>query len=341
MSAPAVSVIVPCRNERPHLAAFLREVLGQRDVAGGFEVLVADGGSTDGSREFLAAAAASDPRITLIDNPAGTVSPGLNAAIRAARGAIIARMDVHTRYADDYLATCVAVLAATGAANVGGPARTAAAGFLPRAIAAAYASPFAVGGARFHDPDYAGEVDTVPYGCWRRATLVASGGFDEALVRNQDDELNLRLRRAGGVIWQSPAIRSWYHPRGSLRALFRQYFQYGFWKVHVIRKHRLPASWRHLVPGTAVAAGLALSVAAPWSAPAALALALAVAAWLALAVPAGVLAARAAGDLRLAAVLPVVFAVYHAAYGLGFLRGLWAAGRGPAAAPAAAVELTR
>ena len=118
-----------------------------------------------------------------------------------------------------------------------------------KAVAAAYHSPFSVGGARFHDVNYEGWVDTVTYGCWRRKAFEKFGYFDEELVRNQDDEHNLRIIRGGGKIYQSPKIRSWYRPRGSLTALFKQYMQYGYWKVRVIQKHKLPASWRHLVPG--------------------------------------------------------------------------------------------
>jgi glycosyltransferase involved in cell wall biosynthesis len=333
-------VIVPCRNEAGYIERFVADVLAQEPVEGGVEVIIADGRSSDGTREALAQLAAADPRVVVIDNPAGTVSHGLNAALGRARGSVIARMDVHTSYATDYLRRCVEVLESSGADNVGGPARTRAIGLVSRAIAIGYASSFAVGGARFHDPDHAGDVDTVPYGCWRKRTLTDLGGFDEALVRNQDDELNLRLRLRGGRIHQSPAIRSWYHPRDSLPALARQYFQYGYWKVRVIRKHGQPASWRHLVPGAAVAAGGALAAASPFSAAALVILAIASATWLLLALAAGVAACRRAGDWAALPLMPAVFATYHAAYGAGFLAGLADAAR--RRAPAAAMtELTR
>jgi hypothetical protein len=170
----------------------------------------------------------------------------------------------------------------------------------------------------------------VTYGCWRKETLLGIGLFDETLVRNQDDELNLRLIRAGGTIWQSPRIRSWYRPRNSLSALFRQYFQYGFWKVAVIRKHRLPASWRHLAPGAFVLTNLTLPLAAPlaWGLGAT-----SFARWLgwgwvvqAAAYTVLLLSASAATAAKrgwdLLPVLPAVFAVYHVSYGLGFLAGL-------------------
>jgi hypothetical protein len=192
---------------------------------------------------------------------------------------------------------------------------------LARAIAAAYHSPFSTGGASFHNELYRGYVDTVTYGCWLKATLERLGFFDEALVRNQDDELNLRLVRSGGKIWQSPDIVSWYSPRGSLSSLFRQYFQYGFWKVAVIRKHRIPASWRHLVPGLFVI-GNAMLLAAGFLYPRALAMWLATMAFYSLCcVIAAVLAAKRSG-WDLVAILPLVFVVYHVSYGLGFLFGV-------------------
>lgn len=318
---PACTIIVPCRNEAAAIRSFLDDLLAQEAVGNGYEIIVADGLSDDGTAEILQDYAQRHNQIRVIANPERITPTGLNRAIRAANSDIIVRMDVHTKYAPDYVKCCLEVKQRTGAMNVGGAARTIARGRLPETIAAAYGSPFAVGGARFHFPDYCGPVDTVTYGCWLKQDLVDLGLFDESLVRNQDDELNLRIRRAGGVIWQDPSIRSWYRPRGSLRSLSRQYFQYGYWKVAVIRKHALPASWRHLVPVTLVGSLGLLAVAAVLWRPAA---------WL-LAVEAGAyLAFIAAGSLRIAsrrgwdklALLPVVLACFHFSYGSGFLLGL-------------------
>lgn len=323
MQQPAVSIIVPCRNEAGAIGPFLRDLLAQEPLPAGqaVEILIADGRSDDGTRAIIEGVAAGDPRVVLIDNPGRIVSTGLNAAIRAARGEIIIRMDVHTEYERDYARQCVATLERTGAENVGGPARTRAEGRLQRAVAAAYHSPFSVGGARFHDPDYEGELDTVTYGCWRKATLLRLGLFDEELVRNQDDELNLRLRLSGGRIWQSARIRSWYRPRSSLTALFKQYAQYGYWKVRVIQKHGRPASPRHLVPVLfvlGVAFGWLAGFLHPWL-------------WLAYAGALGfylvlnvafsaAAAARSGWDLF--PLLPAVFLTYHLSYGAGFALGI-------------------
>lgn len=322
-----VSVIIPCRNEARHLRPFLDSLARQETAGMDVEYLIADGMSDDGTRDILAEYAAQSPRWRCIDNPGRIVSTGLNAAIRQAKGEVIVRMDAHTEFDPSYLSNCLDVLRETHADNVGGPARTHSEGRWERAIAAAYHSPFSTGGAKFHDPSYEGPVDTVTYGCWPRAVFDRIGLFDEELVRNQDDELNLRLTRAGGKLWQSPRIVSWYRPRGDLRSLFRQYFQYGFWKVAVIRRHRIPASWRHLVPGAfvlsvgglliALLVGLLTGFAVRWTAAALFAVLLAYAA--ALMVFSVRTARQAGGDLL--PLLPLVFATFHVSYGLGFVAG--------------------
>ena len=326
-----ISIISACRNESRHIREFLDSLLSQQMEGMTWEAVIADGMSTDGTREQLKAYAGEHPQMRFIDNPGRIVSTGLNEAIRAAQGEIILRMDAHTRYAPDYCVRCVETLQATGADNVGGPARTNAEGLLPRAIAAAYHSPFSTGGAKFHDASYEGPVDTVTYGCWRRATLERIGGFDEALVRNQDDELNLRLLRSGGTIWQNPRIMSWYSPRATLAGLFNQYFQYGFWKVAVIRKHGKPGSWRHLVPAAfAFANGaLLLLMAIAAIAQAGNLLLLFSGVWGTMAllyVSASLIASAQAAnknEWRLFPYLPLVFSAYHLSYGAGFLAGLW------------------
>jgi cellulose synthase/poly-beta-1,6-N-acetylglucosamine synthase-like glycosyltransferase len=326
----SVSIVVACRNERDYIEELLESILAQE--AGGiqWEVLVADGLSDDGTREILDAYSNKDPRITVITNGGLIVSTGLNAAIRQARGEFIIRMDAHTSYAPGYCAACITALKTTGADNVGGPARTMAFTNKGKAVAAAFHSPFSTGGAKFHDVDYEGWVDTVPYGCWRKSTLERIGLFDEQLVRNQDDELNLRLQRAGGRIWQTPAAVCWYSPRTDLGKLFRQYFQYGFWKVAVIRKHRLPSSLRQLVPGmfvlnllglpVAVALSLALHCTQMLDITAVLWL-MSIALYFLATGCASLLTARKHGWFLLP-YLPLVFATFHLSYGAGFLAGL-------------------
>ena len=189
---PLVSIVIPCRNEEDHIGTALDEILAQDPPLGGFEVIVADGMSNDGTREIVLQKALTDSRIRMIDNQVGFVSNGLNAAIREAKGSIIVRMDAHTSYATDYVYRCVEVMKETSAENVGGPWIACGKGKIGKAIAAAFQSPFSCGGARGHNAKYSGPVDTVYLGCWRREVFDRIGFFDEELVRNQDDEFNLR-----------------------------------------------------------------------------------------------------------------------------------------------------
>jgi glycosyltransferase involved in cell wall biosynthesis len=319
--SPLVSIILPCRNESGYIEACLRSILGQEPPEGGFEILIADGISTDGTREYLEGIAAHNPCVRLLNNPGRIVSTGLNAALRKARGQVIVRMDAHTVYAPDYLKQCLAVLHETGADNVGGPMGTTAVTYKERAIRAVFHSPFAVGGARSHNPAHEGYVDTVIYGCWKKTLFERVGYFDEDLVRNQDDEHNLRIVRSGGKIYQSPRIRSRYHVRNSFLTLLRQYMQYGYWKVLVIRNHRLPASVRHLVPAVFLASlGLLLLLGCFWAP--ALGAAAALAGIYLLAVCLASLLTAARSEWKLLPVLPLVFCCFHLGYGYGFLRGV-------------------
>ena len=323
-----LSVIVPCRNEAAHIDAFCDSALAQQLPLGWrMEVLVADGRSDDGTRERLQQRCAADARLRWVDNPGRIVSTGLNACLREARGSVIARLDVHTRFAPDYLAQCLAALERTGADNVGGPWVAEGVGPVGRAIAAAFQSRWVVGGARSRDTTYEGPVDTVYLGCWPRATLERFGGFDEALVRNQDDEHNLRLRLGGARIWQSSRIRSHYRPRSSLRHLVAQQRQYGYWRPFVMRKHGQPGSVRQLVPAVFVAALGASLLLTPWTA---LPLAALLGAYGIYLGAASAQAAVASGHLSALPWLPAVIAAYHLAYGLGTWRGLWDVLRGQA-----------
>lgn len=332
MSIRQVSVIVPCRNERRYIEAFCAGVMRQQLPPGWqLQLVVADGQSDDGTRELLQAFAEREPRLVWIANPARIVSTGLNAALKLATGEAIVRMDVHTEYADDYVAQCLAALAETGADNVGGPWHAvpdADAAPMQHAVAAAFQSRWVAGGALSRQLDHNGWVDTVYLGAWPRATFERFGGFDEQLVRNQDDEHNLRIVKGGGRVWQSSRIKSVYRPRATLSQVFRQYLQYGYWKPFVMKKHGQAASLRHLVPSVFVAAlALSLLVAGLSALPV-----IVLAGLYALAV--GAMTAAVAGSRRLALPVllrvPAVIAAYHVGYGIGSLVGWWDALRGGA-----------
>lgn len=326
-----ISIVVPCRNEKRYIGKFLDSALAQKlDPQWEMEILLADGMSDDGTREEIRSRMREDSSVRLIDNPERIVSTGLNNAIQASTGDVIIRMDVHAVYAPDYVRQCVLVLGETGSDNVGGPVIACGEGPVGEAIAAAYQSPFCAGGGKLHDPAYEGDAETVFGGCWRRSAFERAGYFDPALVRNQDDEFNFRLRRKGGRIWQSPRIRSSYVVRASFGRLFRQYLQYGYWKVAVIRKHGALAAWRHAAPPLFVGSILfCLTVIAAASAlgqPAILHLgAITLAAGLSVyfaACAAAALSCRHAVRLPSLVLTPLVIAVYHFAYGTGFLLGI-------------------
>jgi len=321
-----ISVIVPCRNEAAFIDAFLSAVLAQRLSNGdSLEVVIADGHSDDGTRERLREWGLREPRLRVVDNPAGITPVALNLAIAGSQGDVVVRMDVHTDYAPDYVAMCAQVLGETGADCVGGAWRPAG----DSAIAHAFRSRFGSGGAASRRADFSGPVDTVYLGAWRRDRIRELGGFDEALVRNQDDELNLRIHRSGGLVWQDSRIVSHYTPRQSYRALARQFHQYGYWKVAVIRKHRLPASARHVVPSAFVCSIAVLTIMAPWSTIAAAGLIAVVSLYAFAALVNGLaVAPRSAPGVALAT------ACMHLGYGIGFARGVidaWVLRRGPGA----------
>lgn len=326
-NAIRVSIIAACRNEITHIRRFLDSLLSQDMEDIPWEAILADGLSDDGTREILDEYSAKNSHLRVLSNPGRIVSTGLNAAIRAARGDIIIRMDAHSWYAPTYSRLCVDTLQRTVADYVGGPVLAQAEGVLPRAVTAAFHSRFATGGSsRFRELDYEGWVNTLPFGAWRKTTLEKIGLFDESLVRNQDDELNIRLLRAGGKIWQTPSLRSWYSPRSTLSKLFYQYFQYGFWQVPVFRKHSNLSSWRKFVPvafvlANAIAVVLLIFAAVRrsssfWSIFFLWVVLLAV--YLFFDLVASLLAARRHGWDTLP-YLPVIFCIYHLSFGLGFL----------------------
>lgn len=320
-SLPFVSVIMPVRNEADFIAQSLGAVLAQDYPLDSFEVLVADGMSDDGTREIVQSLQGKCSVVKLIDNLGRIVPTGINRALAEARGEVIVRVDGHTIIAPDYLGQCVAELRRTGADNVGGKMSAVGAGHFGEAVALATSSPFGVGGARFHYSSDEEWVDTVYMGAWPRTVFERIGLFDEELVRDQDDEFNYRLREHGGRILLSPKIKSSYSVRSRPSMLWRQYYQYGFWKVRVMQKHLRQMRLRQFAPPALVAALLGSVLLSPfsrWSRALLLAVGsaytlanLGVSLWTAL---------RGGKDhLRL---LPGVFAILHLSYGLGFLVGL-------------------
>ncbi len=314
---------MPIYNEEDFIARSLRAVLTVDYPPALLEVLIADGMSTDATRAIIAETAAQHPdvTVTVLDNPQRSVPAGLNLLIKQAQGEVIVRVDGHTIIEPDYVRQCVAALQRTDAVNVGGRMDATGCGRIGEAIALATSSPFGVGGARFHYSTSEEWVDTVYMGAWRRATFHRAGLFDEEMVRNQDDEFNYRLRAMGERILLCPSIRSRYYCRSSLRSLFRQYFQYGLYKVRVLQKHPRQMRLRQFVPAAFVVAIIGTTILAIFCPVGRAMLAALVGIYALSSLTTSVHISQQHGWRHLP-ILPIAFATLHVSYGLGFLTGL-------------------
>ncbi|MXZ07650.1 MAG: glycosyltransferase family 2 protein [Acidimicrobiia bacterium] len=255
---PFVSVVMAVRDEAAYIEATLRAIFDQ-DYAGDLEVVVADGGSTDGTLDILEEWASKERRLTVINNPEGVVGAGLNRAIEMSTGEVLVRCDGHAELPLDYVGRAVRTLRQTGVANVGGRQLPVGNSPVQKAIAAAMGYQMVVGNARFRRSKRAGPADTVYLGVFEREALDRVGGFDPGLVRNQDYELNHRLRKAGEVVWFDPGLSVNYRPRSGLRALWRQYLDYGRWKRKMLAGNPGALAIRQLA-APALTLGLAGSI---------------------------------------------------------------------------------
>ncbi len=325
VTPPFVSIVVPCRNEEEYIAGCLDSILASDYPQSRLEILVADGRSSDRTREVLARHVAAHPSVVMLDNPQRTTPAALNVAIRAAKGDVIIRMDAHVSYPPDYIRRLVQGLEETGADNVGGVLETVPADATPtaRAIALGMSHPFGVGNSHFRtgSPERR-EVDTVPFGCYRRTVFDRIGLFDEELIRNQDDELNFRLIRHGGRVLLLPEVTCRYFARRSLRQLSRMYYQYGYFKPLVARKVGRVMTVRQLIPSLFVAGLLGTAAMSPWYPAAGAAFGLVAGSYAMLILACSAAAARREG-LRSGMFLAAVFPVLHFSYGIGFLRGIY------------------
>ncbi len=322
MTTTNVSIICPIRNEVKYIAKCLDSIVHQDFPNEKMEILIIDGMSNDGTRKIIEEFMKKNKNIYLLDNPGQTVPFAMNIGIKRSKGKIIFRVDGHCFLENDFVRKCVELLQRVKNADcVGGPIKSVSENFIDKGISIAMSTPFGVGNVRFRYSQKEGYVDTLAFGAYRREVFDRIGLFDEELVRNQDDELNLRLIKAGGKIFLSPEIKSYYFSRSSLKALWKQYFQYGLWKVRVIQKHKMPASWRHLIPGAFVLSLLCSFILSFYMK-------------IGLFVFIGILTfyftisfvtslvIASKKEVKYVLLLPVVFTVLHFSYGIGFLVGV-------------------
>jgi succinoglycan biosynthesis protein ExoA len=341
-----VSIVLPIRNEEAFIGRALASVLTQDYPIDRLEILVADGRSTDTTREIVRFfEARSSGRLHLLDNPGRIVATGLNVAIAASTSEVIVRVDGHCEVPPDFVRRAVMHLSRDAVDCVGGILETVGETRMARVIAAAMSASFGVGGSAFRSTDASSRLpssslsslsssralsmltDTVAFPAFTREAIARTGRFDEELVRNQDDEYSYRLRRLGGRILLATDMRARYYSRSTLRGLWRQCFEYGYWKVRVLQKHPRQMRARQFVPAIFVAAlvaGASAVAVAPWLWPFPVSIA---AAYIAAAAVATMAAARRHGwwrrpsDWRLVPLLAASFATMHVAYGAGSLVG--------------------
>jgi succinoglycan biosynthesis protein ExoA len=320
---PKVSIIVPCYNEQSTIRLLLEALCEQTYPRNRMEVILADGLSTDGTRDVIAAFQKDVPDLSvrIVDNPNRYIPSALNRAIEAARGEIIIRIDGHAKPYPDYVENCIAAHQAGLGDNVGGvwEIRSAVGTWIANSIAVAAAHPLGVGDALYRHTKQAAEVDTVPFGSFRRTLVERIGFFDETLLTNEDYEFNARIRRSGGKIWLDPSIRSIYFARSTLGQLIRQYWRYGFWKWRMLRRYPDTLRWRQALPPLFVLSLFGLSLLSFYTPFAALLLAAEIFLYLSIMFLAGLRAAFQHRKAYLMLGLPLGIFAMHIAWGSGFL----------------------
>lgn len=321
MRPPTVDIVIPCRNEKAYIQHCVDSVLKSQFPQGQLNIYVVDGDSKDGTTAIIRELESAHTQVHLISNPARVTPEALNLGIKAGNGDVVIILGAHAAVEPDFIQKNVDALTShPDAACVGGVIDNQFENEDAEVIGAAMSSPFGVGNARFRTGGKAGYVDTVAFGAYRRSVLDQIGLFDEDLVRNQDDELNYRLLKFGYKIWFDPEIRSRYFVRASFRKLFKQYRQYGYWKVYVNVKHKQITTWRQLVPFAFVLYLFAGGVLAMIMKDLVVFWLLGMVFYFLLAM---FMALRVASSLRTAFFIVYAFFILHLSYGIGYAEGVW------------------
>ena len=256
-----VSVVMPVYNEEAYIDRCVQSLLLQDYPLDDMEWIFVDGNSKDKTVEILNRYAELYPNlIRIYQNPHKIVPYAMNIGIEASKGIYIIRMDAHSDYAPDYISKCVYYLQKTDAENVGGVAETKSHGFVGNAIAKMLSSKFGVGNSHFRTNGTSGYVDTVPFGAFKREVFRKYGGYDERLVRNQDNEMNYRIRKNGGKIYLSDDIHLSYYCRDSIRGIAQMAKKNGMWNVITMKLCPGSMGLRHFIPLAFLLSVLALAI---------------------------------------------------------------------------------
>jgi glycosyltransferase involved in cell wall biosynthesis len=329
---PKVSIVIPCYNEQTTIRLLLEALREQTFPRSKMEVIVADGMSTDNTRKEIAAFQRKhrELKVRVVVNAQQTIPSAVNRAIESSRGGIIVRLDAHSKPYPDYVENCVKALEANRGDNVGGvwEIRAGAKTWIADSIAVAAAHPLGVGDALYRHAKQAAEVDTVPFGSFKRALINKVGPFDESLLTNEDYEFNARVRKAGGRIWLDPSIRSIYFARATLLELARQYWRYGFWKWRMLRRYPNTLRWRQALPPLFVLSLLGLALGSVMHPFALYLLILEILLYFFICLLAGIEARLRFGRRFLSLGLPLAIPVMHIMWGSGLLWSMLTSGFG-------------
>jgi glycosyltransferase involved in cell wall biosynthesis len=321
-----VSIIVPCLNEETTIRQLLDAIDSQSYPLNDIEVIIADGLSTDQTRAVINDFKLNHPNlaIRIVDNLRQVIPSGLNRAIEAAQGKYLIRMDAHSIPDPDYIKNCINGLDQGLGDNVGGmwKIQPGANTRIAKAIALAASHPLAVGDALYRIGGVAQQVDTVPFGAFRRELIDKVGMFDETLLTNEDYEFNVRVRQSGGKVWMDPSIHSTYFARSTLKELSRQYWRYGYWKAQMLRRYPKTLRWRQILPLLFVLALISLGLLSIGWYPSRWLLALIVILYVIVISVTGIRISLQHKDISLVIGVPLAIATIHLSWGTALLWGL-------------------
>jgi succinoglycan biosynthesis protein ExoA len=319
---PTVSIIIPCYNEEKTIGMLLAAIHQQTYPLAEMEVIISDGMSEDGTRAEIEKFRLTHPDlpIQIVNNRRRNIPAALNSAINVSKGEFIVRLDAHSKPEKTYVERSIQALRDGRGDNIGGIwlIEPGGQGRIARAIALAAAHPLGVGDAFYRFATEAGDVDTVPFGAFRRSLVEEIGGYDESLLTNEDYELNTRIRQRGGKVWLDPQIRSVYFARSSLGALSRQYYRYGYWKWRMLKNYPGTLRYRQALPPLFILSLIVLALIAPFWWLAAVGLLAEVVLYIGIMKVASIPLARKNKDIWLIAAIPLAIATMHLSWGCGF-----------------------